>query len=221
MDNCSFVGEINHILSALQLKIVSFTVWNHADCKKTSQIIWNVSGEVCSHHYRAHSICSPVENCKAVRRMDIFPQSEDPLIKHGCVAHFLLLKSKYSVQVCSSHWEQLNEFESAVLLHSALLVGLLDNDRKNGISVGCVLWIWLHIPVVLLSISVSFCFAFLWFWHVCILSACLWHVVCWACKCKQTREDSSITSREWGNHLSVLFHSGHGPLSGTHGRRAP
>lgn len=89
-----------------------------------------------------------------------FPQSENPLIKHGCVAHLLSLKSKYSVQVCSSHWEQLNEFESAVLLHSVLLVGSLDNERKNGISVGCVLWMWLHILPMLLGISVLFLLCF-------------------------------------------------------------
>ena len=32
---------------------------------------------------------------------------------------------------CSSHREQLNEFESAVLLHSVLLVGSLDDERKK------------------------------------------------------------------------------------------
>lgn len=104
--------------------------------------------ESFSHRYRVHSICSPVEkkkqtNCKAELKNGYFPRSEDPLIKHGRVAHLLLLKSKHSAQVfCSSHRERLNEFESAVLLHSALLVGSLDDERKKkktGIRVGCVL----------------------------------------------------------------------------------
>lgn len=70
---------------------------------------------------------------------------------------------------------------------------------------GCVLWIWLH-AVILLSTSVFFCFSSVVFWHVCKLSACVWHVDCCACKCRQTGDGSSIASQEWESHFIVLFH---------------
>lgn len=57
---------------------------------------------VVSHHYRAHSICCPFGKLQGCANNGYFSQSEDPLIKHSCVAHLLLLKSKYSDQVCSS-----------------------------------------------------------------------------------------------------------------------
>lgn len=161
---------------------------------------------------RALSICPPVKKKKkkGCAQSGCFPQSEDRLINHGCVAHLFLLTSKYSVQVCRSHWKQQNELESAVLLKSVLQVVLLANEKKKN-HVGCLLWIWLHIPVVLLSFRVSFCFAS-------VVLSCL-HIVCLFVICGLCMQMQ--TNMGWQLHcklgvegrLGVLFHPFPGLLS--------
>lgn len=124
----------------------------------------------------------------------IFPPVWGSFDKTWLCCSFALIKVKILSSSLQQPLRAAKWFESAVLLHSALLWARLKMKEKNGISVGCVLWIWLHIPVVLLSISVLFCFAS-------VVLACL-HIVCLFVTC-QLLSMQMQTNKGWHCKLGV------------------
>lgn len=114
---------------------------------------------------RLLSICYSVKKTARLCKEWKFPSVRGSFDKTQLYCSFAPIKVKIpAVQASRGLREQLNEFESAVLLLLVLLMGFLAKPIKSvggekGINVGSVFWIWLHIPVVLLGISVFFCFA--------------------------------------------------------------
>lgn len=180
--------------------MASSRVWSNADGKKSHPKFY----ETCLMKFVVFTVehRAAVPWWKTARLCEewIFPSVGVSFDKTWLCCSFALIK----VKILSSSLQQPPRAAKWIWICSSpalrLSAGEHDYERKNGISVGCVLWMWLHIPVVLLKSCVLF-FAslLLWFWHVCISSACLWHVGhVEHANANKTRGEGSIAGRVWG-----------------------